>query len=59
MKAFKLIGEYLYLRKKTETDSDNKMIRVMHRINRISLLLFLLCLMILISKFITQAVLNR
>jgi hypothetical protein len=58
MKAFKLIANYLYLSKKGETESENKMIRVMHRINRISLLLFLLGLMMMISKIITQAILH-
>lgn len=58
MKAFKLIADYLYLSKKTETGSDNRIIRIMHRINRISLWLFLLCLMIMISKAISQAVLS-
>lgn len=58
MKAFKLIANYLYLSKRNETETDNKMIKAMHRINRISLLLFLLCLMMLVSKMITQAVLH-
>lgn len=52
MKAFKLIADYLYLSKKTETGSDNRIIRTMHRINRISLWLFILCLLIMISKAI-------
>jgi hypothetical protein len=58
MKALKLIADYLYLSKRNETKTDNKMIKAMHRINRISLLLFLLCLMMMISKIITQAVLR-
>lgn len=58
MKAFKLIADYLYLSKKEETESENKMIRVMHRINRISLLLFLLGLMMMFSKIITQVILG-
>ena len=58
MKAFKLIANYLYLSKRNETETDNKMIKAMHRINRISLLLFLLCLMMMVSKMITQAVLH-
>lgn len=58
MKAFKLIANYLYLSKRNETETDNKMVKAMHRINRISLLLFLLCLMMLVSKMITQAVLH-
>jgi len=59
MKAFKLIADYLYLSKRNETETDNKMTKAMHRINRISLLLFLLCLMMMISKMITQAVLHK
>ncbi len=58
MKAFKLIADFLYLSKKNETETDNKMIKAMHSINRISLLLFLLCLMMMISKIITQAILR-
>lgn len=58
MKAFKLIANYLYLSKRNETETDNNMIKAMHRINRISLLLFLLCLMMMLSKLITQTVLN-
>ena len=57
MKPFKLIAGYLYLSKKQETEANNKMIRAMHRINRVSLLLFLLCLMMMISKLLMQAVL--
>lgn len=59
MKVFKLMGEYLYLSKKAYTQSDNRSIRSMHLINRISLLLFLLSVMMLISKLISQAVLSR
>lgn len=58
MKAIKLIAEYLYLRKGNETESDSKIVQSMHRINRISLLLFLLCMMMMISKMIAQAVLQ-
>ena len=58
MKAFKLIADYLYFSKRNETETDNKMIKAMHRINRISLFLFLLCLMMMLSKLITQAVLR-
>ncbi|WP_370443893.1 DUF6728 family protein [Terrimonas sp.] len=58
MKAFKLLADYLYLSKKRETETDNNMIKAMHLINRISLLLFLLCLMMMLSKLITQTVLN-
>jgi len=59
MKPFKLIADYLCLSKRKETETDNRMIKTMHLINRISLLLFLLCLMIMISKAITLVPLQR
>ncbi len=59
MKIFNLIADYLFLSKKNETETDNSTIKAMHRINRISLLLFLLGLVMMVSKMITQAVLSR
>jgi len=59
MKVYKLLADYLFLSKKIETESDNRTIRVMHRINRISLLLFLFSLMVMVSKMITQVVLSH
>lgn len=58
MKVLKLLAEYLFLSKKIETETGSKMIKLMHRINRFSLLLFLFCLVMLISKLITQSVFN-
>jgi hypothetical protein len=54
MKPFKLLADYLYLSKKHETETDNNMVKAMHRINRISLLVFLLCLVMMVSKIVTQ-----
>ena len=58
MKILNLLTDYLYLTKKNETETDNKAIKAMHMINRVSLLLFLFALMVMISKMITQALLK-
>lgn len=48
-----LITDYLYITQKNTTKTDNKMLKAMHLINRISLLLFLLGLMIIVARGIT------
>lgn len=52
MGVFKQIAEYLYLRKKDPDRPKSKWIGYMHGINRISLLIFLLCLIILAIKLL-------
>lgn len=52
MGVWKQIGEYLYLRKKDPSRPTSKWIGYMHGINRISLLIFLLCLVILAIKLL-------
>lgn len=52
MGVWKQIGEYLYLRKKDPGRPQSKWIGYMHGINRISLLIFLLCLIILAIKLL-------
>lgn len=53
MGVWKQISEYLYLRKKDPDRPKEKWIGYMHRINRISIFVFLLCLIILAIKLLT------
>lgn len=46
------LAEYLYLKKKDPNRPKSKWIGYMHGINRLSLLLFLLCLVILAIKLL-------
>ncbi|MBE2230868.1 MAG: hypothetical protein IAE96_09510 [Chitinophagaceae bacterium] len=48
----KQMAEYLWLRKKDPDRPKDSWVRYMHGINRISLLLFLLCLLILAWKLL-------
>ena len=52
MGVFKQLAEYLYLRKKDPDRPREKWIGYMHGINRISLMIFLLCLIILAIKLL-------
>lgn len=52
MGVFKQIAEYLFLRKKDSGRPKSKWIGYMHGINRLSLLIFLLCLIILAIKLL-------
>ncbi len=53
MGVLKQIAEYLYLRKKDPNRPNDKWIGYMHGINRISIFIFLLCLVILAIKLLT------
>lgn len=53
MGVLKQLAEYLYLRKKDPNRPNTDFVRYMHGINRISLLLFILCLIILAIKLLT------
>lgn len=53
MGVLKQLAEYLYLRKKDPARPRSKWVGYMHGINRLSLLLFLLCLLILAIKLLT------
>lgn len=44
------LAEYLYLKKKDPNQPNSQWMRYMHGINRISILLFLLALVIIILK---------
>lgn len=52
MDLIKQIAEYLYLRKKDTTNStpDSSWVKYMHGINRISIFMFLLGMLILVYK---------
>lgn len=58
MKVIKLIGNYLHPGRPIEGANDSDMIRAMHVINRISLVLFVTGLLILLSKYFTNLILN-
>ena len=53
MGVWKQISEYLYLKKKDPDRPNSKWIGYMHGINRISIFVFLLCLIILAIKLLT------
>jgi hypothetical protein len=48
------IAEYLYLRKKDPNAPSNTYIRRMHRINRLSILLFLVAIIVMIYRLLTK-----
>lgn len=52
MGVLKQIAEYLYLRKPDPSRPKTQWIKYMHGINRISILIFLLCLIILAIKLL-------
>ncbi|HSU27202.1 MAG TPA: DUF6728 family protein [Chitinophagaceae bacterium] len=52
MGVFKQISEYLFIKKKDPSRPKSKWIGYMHGINRTSLFLFILCLIILAIKLI-------
>ena len=50
MGVFKQLAEYLYLRKPDADRPNTKFVKYMHGINRLSILLFLLSLIIIAIK---------
>lgn len=52
MGVWKQLSEYLYLRKKDPDRPKGKWVGYMHGINRISLFIFILCLVILAIKLL-------
>jgi hypothetical protein len=52
MGVLKQLAEYLYLKKKDPDRPKSKWIGYMHGINRLSLLIFILCLIILAIKLL-------
>ena len=54
MGILKQVAEYLYLRKKDPDAPKSNFIKYMHGINRISILLFLLALIIIAVKLLRK-----
>ncbi|MBD0277295.1 MAG: hypothetical protein ICV51_00795 [Flavisolibacter sp.] len=54
MGVWKQLAEYLYLRKPDPNRPKSQWVKYMHGINRISLLLFILALIILAFKLLTK-----
>lgn len=54
MGVFNQIAEYLYLKKKDPNAPDSQWVKYMHGINRISLFMFLIGLIILAVKLIRK-----
>lgn len=52
MGVLKQIAEYLYIRKPDPNRPKSNFVRYMHGINRLSILLFLVALLIMLFKFI-------
>lgn len=52
MKIFDQIAEYLYIKKKNPERQDSQWVKYMHGINRLSIMLFLIALIIIIVKLI-------
>ncbi|MEE6186013.1 hypothetical protein PIECOFPK_01111 [Mycovorax composti] len=52
MGVLKQLAEYLYLRKKDPNRPKSSWVKYMHGINRISLFLFIICLIILAIKLL-------
>lgn len=54
MGVLRQIAEYLYIKKKDPSRPKSRWIGYMHGINRISLLIFILCLIILAIKLLRK-----
>jgi hypothetical protein len=52
MGVLKQIAEYLYIKKPDPDRPNTRFVKYMHGINRISLLMFILCLIILAFKLL-------
>jgi hypothetical protein len=52
MGILRQLSEYLYLRKRDPDAPDNQSIRFMHGINRISIFMFLLAIIVMILKLV-------
>lgn len=52
MGIWKQIGEYLYIKKRDPNDERTKWMKYMHGMNRISLIMFLIAVMIIIFKLV-------
>jgi len=55
MGIWKQIGDYILFRKRDPNDPDSNFLRKMHWINRISIFLFLIAMIIMIIKWIRMS----
>lgn len=54
MGILKQVGEYLYLKKKDPNAPNSQFVKYMHGINRLSIFLFLVALVIIVVKLILR-----
>lgn len=54
MGVMRQMAEYLYLKKKDPDTPNSQWVKYMHGINRISLIMFLIGLIILVIKLVTK-----
>ena len=54
MGVLRQLGEYLFIKKKDPARPKSKWIGYMHGINRLSILIFILCLIILAFKLLRK-----
>lgn len=54
MGVWKQIGEYLFIKKKDPNRPDSSFVRYMHGINRISIFMFLIAVIIIIIKLLVR-----
>lgn len=54
MGILRQIAEYLYLRKKDPDAPDTQWVKYMHGINRLSIILFLIAMVILVVKLLLR-----
>jgi len=54
MGVFRQIAEYLFIKKKDPNRPTNREIKAMHWSNRISILVFLICLILLAIKLLRK-----
>jgi len=54
MGILKQIGEYLYIKKKDPNEKPTQWMKYMHGINRLSIFLFLIALVIIVVKLLLR-----
>lgn len=59
MGIWRQLAEYLYIKKKDADKPANFNTRLMHGMNRISILIFLLCLLIILFKYVLLPLIRK
>ncbi len=54
MSVFKQLAEYLYIKKRDPNEPKTQWMKYMHGMNRISLIMFLIALIIIIVKLVVK-----